>query len=343
MDHAGDALPIADLLDERRYLLDVAYWMLGSRGAAESVIDEACRRWYGLSDSARAQITVPRSWLAETAGEICLGRLALPDRDEDVDQGEGGGPHAGDANGARASVELEQEISGVLVNALDSLSPAEHAAFVLNDVFGMTPDTVADIVGRTGPECVELADRARRRLRARRSRPTTPGQHDTVARAVRQACAAEDAGLPASLLWPDATAFFDGGGKVRAPAQPVHGSEQVAHSLLTLLVRRQLTTLTAQSVNGRTGLVARYDGQVAAVISLDRRPPRGTGLGRTQPRQTPTNSAPGTSPPAHAQSRHRHSDGGAWAHDGEPSGDVERECESRNAAILLGLNSHITL
>ncbi|MDW6065646.1 hypothetical protein SAZ11_57505 [Streptomyces sp. FXJ1.4098] len=79
----------------------------------------------------------------------------------------------------------------------------------------------------------------------------------------------EDAGLLASLLWPDATAFFDGGGKVRALARPVHGGEQVAHSLMTLLVRRPRTTLTAQSVNGRTGLVARYDGQVAAVISLD--------------------------------------------------------------------------
>ncbi|MFI1338201.1 RNA polymerase subunit sigma [Streptomyces sp. NPDC020845] len=269
MDHAGDAVPIAELLDERRYLLDVAYWMLGSGGAAESVIDETYRRWYGLSDSARTRIAVPRSWLAKTAGGICLGRLALPDRGEDTDQGEGGGPYAGDADGARASAELEQEISRVLLNALDSLSPPERAAFVLNDVFGMTPDTVADIVGRTGPECVELADRARRRLRARRSHPTTPEQHDTAARAVRQACVTEDAGLLASLLWPDATAFFDGGGKVRALARPVHGGEQVAHSLMTLLVRRPRTTLTAQSVNGRTGLVARYDGQVAAVISLD--------------------------------------------------------------------------
>ncbi|MGO4431318.1 RNA polymerase subunit sigma, partial [Streptomyces sp. MCAF7] len=64
MDHAGDAVPIAELLDERRYLLDVAYWMLGSGGAAESVIDETYRRWYGLSDAARARIAVPRSWLA---------------------------------------------------------------------------------------------------------------------------------------------------------------------------------------------------------------------------------------------------------------------------------------
>jgi RNA polymerase sigma-70 factor (ECF subfamily) len=174
---------------------------------------------------------------------------------------------AGDAEEAQAR--LEEEVSRVLLNALDSLSPAERAAFVLNDVFGMTPDTVADIVGRTQPEIAELADRARHSLREQRSHPTTPEEHDALARAVRQACLSEDTDLLASLLCPDATAFFDGGGKVRALTRPVHGSRQVAHSLLALLARRPRTTLATHSVNGRTGLVARYDHQVAAVISLD--------------------------------------------------------------------------
>ncbi|MFG3142832.1 RNA polymerase subunit sigma, partial [Streptomyces sp. NPDC048211] len=40
-------------------------------------------------------------------------------------------------------------------------------------------------------------------------------------------------------------------------------------SLLTLLARHPRTTLRTHSVNGRTGLVVRYDEQVVAVISLD--------------------------------------------------------------------------
>ena len=267
MDRA-DSMPIAELLDERRHLLDVAYWMLGSGSEAESVVDEAYRRWYELSEAARKQITAPRSWLAKTAGGVCLGQLALPERADDANcaAGAADGPPAAEL--PAATLERE-EVSRVLLNALDSLSPAERAAFVLNDVFGMTSDTVADIVGRTEPECAELADRARHSLRAQRSRPTTPEQHDALARAVEQACTNEDAALLASLLCPDATAFFDGGGKVRALVRPVHGSQQVAHSLLTLLARRPRTTLSTQSVNGRTGLVVRYDHQVAAVISLD--------------------------------------------------------------------------
>lgn len=47
------------------------------------------------------------------------------------------------------------------------------------------------------------------------------------------------------------------------------GHQHVAHSLLTLLPRHPRTALNAQSVNGRTGLVVRYDHVVAAIISLD--------------------------------------------------------------------------
>ncbi|WP_406431218.1 RNA polymerase subunit sigma [Streptomyces sp. NBC_00631] len=268
MDDA-DAVPVAELLDERRHLLDVTYWMLGDSREAENVVGETYRQWYGLSDAERGRIAAPRYWLAKTAGGICLGLLAHPRRGATSWRDRTAEHHTrtGDAEGAQAG--LAEEVSRVLLNALDSLSPVERAAFVLNDVFGMASDTVADIVGRPESECAELADRARHSLRMQRSHSTSPEEHDLLARTVRQACENEDAELLESLLCPDVTAFFDGGGKVRALSRPVHGSRQVAHSLLTLLARHPRTTLTTHSVNGRTGLIARYDRQVAAVISLD--------------------------------------------------------------------------
>ncbi|MDX2703822.1 sigma factor [Streptomyces sp. PA03-6a] len=127
--------------------------------------------------------------------------------------------------------------------------------------------------GRDGPEARsrydELTAIARRRLQAQRSGPSGPLEHDAAVRAVGEACTAGDAGLLASALSPDAMAVFDGGGKVRTLVRSVHGSEQVTRSLLTLLGPHPRTTLTAQSVNSRTGLVVRCDHTVAAVISLD--------------------------------------------------------------------------
>ncbi|MFJ9721420.1 sigma factor [Streptomyces sp. NPDC101209] len=259
MDRVQDdeTVPIAELLDERRRLLNVAYWMLGRSQDADDVVAEAYRRWYRLSDDHRSRIPEPRSWLVTTVGGICLERLAPTGRS-----------HPGPVGGAPPQ-DLDEEVSQALFEALDTLSPAERAAFVLNDVFGMAPETVAAIVGQTEQECGELAARARHSLGARWAHPTTPQQHDRVVRAVRQACVAEDPVRLTSLLAPDATVFFDGGGKVRTLTRPVHGAGRVTRSLLTLLAGRPLTRLHCRSVNGRTGIVVRYGDEVAAVISLD--------------------------------------------------------------------------
>ncbi|MCC9684387.1 RNA polymerase subunit sigma [Streptomyces sp. MNU103] len=99
--------------------------------------------------------------------------------------------------------------------------------------------------------------------------PTTLRQHDAVVHAVRRALLAADADLLLSLLAPDATAFFDGGGKIRTLVAPVHGRDRVARSLLSLLDRGPHTPLAAHSVNGRTGLVVRHGRRVVAVLSLD--------------------------------------------------------------------------
>ncbi|MCZ4606948.1 RNA polymerase subunit sigma [Streptomyces sp. Lzd4kr] len=205
---ADDAVSLVELVDERRHLLDVAFWMLGSGREAERVIDEAYRQWFGLPEAERTRILEPRSWLCRVVGGACLSRLASPGQ-----------------CGAGATA-----VGGVLV---DSSSPAV---------------------------------RARRSLRGR---PTSMEEHDTVVRAVREACAREDERQLTSLLTADTAAFFDGGGKVRALVRPVEGRMPVARSLLTLLARHPRTTLDTHAVNGRTGLVVRYGRQVAAVISLD--------------------------------------------------------------------------
>ncbi|PSM37589.1 RNA polymerase subunit sigma [Streptomyces dioscori] len=226
MDHEG-AVPIAELLDERRHLLDIAFWVTGDSGAAEEVVAETYRRWYALSAPERRCVTAPRAWLVQVGGAVCLSRSTLS------------GPRDGHSEG-----------------------------------IGTAPGTVAESMGCTEPEPersepTNPVDQALRSLQGRRSRPTTTERHDTVVQAVQQACATEDPASLAALLAPDAIAFFDGGGKVRALTEPVHGNERIAHCLLTLLARRPRTSLHTRSVNGRTGLVARYDDQVAAVIGLD--------------------------------------------------------------------------
>ncbi|MFL9657185.1 RNA polymerase subunit sigma [Streptomyces sp. PB17] len=266
MEPVVDTMPIGELLDERRHLLDVAHWMLGSGTVAEHVTDEAYREWYALSEYQRDRIGAPRAWLTRVVGSISLARLALSDGDR--------GPQGAEGSRGASGPALEDDLDALWAGALDALTPAERAALVLNEALGGAAGEPVGTAGparrdRPGPVGTETLDRARHSLRARAARPTPPRVEDALVDAVRQACADEDADRLTTLLDPDAVAFYDGGGKVRTLTRPVVGGPRVAQSLLTLLARHPRTTVHTRPVNGRAGLVARYDGQVAAVVCLD--------------------------------------------------------------------------
>ncbi|MEU7746078.1 hypothetical protein [Nonomuraea sp. NPDC049158] len=67
---------LAEMLDERQHLLEIAWWMSGSELTADWIVQETYRHWYALDDEERAAIAVPRAWLTRVAGGICLDLLA---------------------------------------------------------------------------------------------------------------------------------------------------------------------------------------------------------------------------------------------------------------------------
>ncbi|MET8337479.1 sigma factor [Streptosporangium canum] len=194
MTEAG-AESLAEMLDERQYLLEIALRMFGSELAADHVVQETYRRWYTLDDEERAGIATPRAWLTRTAGSICLELLTAPFHVPEVEAPE----------------------------------PA--------------PPPV-----RAGGEML--------------------ARHDRVARRFAAACRTGDAAALRAVLAADAIVVSDGGGKVRAPVHPAYGADAVARMVTALLIGQPGTKLSAGSVNGRTGLVLRREGQAVAVASV---------------------------------------------------------------------------
>jgi RNA polymerase sigma-70 factor, ECF subfamily len=66
------AISLTEMLDERRFLLDLATGMLGSVSAAERAVQETYGRWYAFPGRETAD---PRPWLASVAKDICLDML----------------------------------------------------------------------------------------------------------------------------------------------------------------------------------------------------------------------------------------------------------------------------
>lgn len=61
---------LAELLEEREHLLEIAQWRFGSPATAERVVQETYRRWYAL-DPAERDLVEPRTWLTQLAGTVC--------------------------------------------------------------------------------------------------------------------------------------------------------------------------------------------------------------------------------------------------------------------------------
>src|SRR5947209_11698043 len=146
--------------ENRRYLVDLAFRMVGSVSEAEDVVQEAFVR---LMNVDLDQIDDVRGWLIVVTGRICLDHMtsarARHEAGFDLPA-----DHAGLAPDPAEHVTLDDSVRMALAVVLQRLSPPERAAFVLHDVFQFSFEDVASIVGRSPAACRQLASRARRRV-----------------------------------------------------------------------------------------------------------------------------------------------------------------------------------
>ena len=155
--------------EHRAHLRAVAYRMLGSTSDADDAVQEA---WLRLSRSDSGAIANLGGWLTTVVARVCLDLLrARQARREE--------PLAGLQPESIATLDLaadpEQEalmadaVGVALLVVLDTLNPAERLAFVLHDLFDVSFDEIAPIVGRSPTAARQLASRARRRVRGQRA------------------------------------------------------------------------------------------------------------------------------------------------------------------------------
>jgi len=262
--------------DHRRYLLDVAYRMLGSVNEAEDIVQEAFTRLLRVDPD---QIDDLRGWLVAVVTRLCLDQLRSARSRREAYVGpwlpEPLIPPPGESLDPAERVTLDDSVRMALLVVLERLTPAERAAFVLHDVFGFSFDAVGSIVGRSPAACRQLASRARHRIQAETgpARFTVePAEQRRVAERFIAAASGGDLDALLQLLDPDVIGEIDTGGIVRGPRRPIVGRRRVASALLqSLRVRR--VALAPMVVNGEPGAIAIQirDGRVLAVYALTMR------------------------------------------------------------------------
>jgi len=252
--------------DLRPRLIGVAYGLLGSVTEAEDVAQEA---WIRLQGSDIAEIDDVTGWLVTTTSRLALDvlRSARHRRESYV------GPWLPEpvetAPDPADSVSLADSVSWAMLVVLETLAPAERAAFVLHDLFGLSFTEIGTALGRNPAACRKLASRARERIESRKPRfDVDPTMHRSVVSAFADAATSGDLQGLLRILDPDAVLTADGGGIVRAALEPILGADAIAAFLTAVASRGPRKTMRATVVNHNPALLVFVGDNLDGVVAL---------------------------------------------------------------------------
>jgi RNA polymerase sigma factor (sigma-70 family) len=257
----------------RGQLKAAAFRMLGSQAEAEDAVQEA---WLRLSRADADGIDNIRGWLTTVVARVCLDML----RQRRSRREEAIGP---EAEAAPSSDNTERELAMAdsvglaMLVVLETLAPAERVAFVLHDMFSLSFDEIAPIVGRSPVAARQMASRARRRVQgaeAPESADSRKRRREVVEAFLAASRGGDFSGLlavldPDVVLRADAAAIelsvarAAAGGPAMTLAPEIHGPEAVAKTF----EGRAAAARVAQ-IEGDWGLVFAPGGKPLVVFDM---------------------------------------------------------------------------
>jgi RNA polymerase sigma-70 factor, ECF subfamily len=251
----------------RPRLVGVAYGLLGTLPEAEDAVQEA---WIRLQGADLESVRDPEAWLITTTSRIAIDVLRSARMRREQYVGSWLPEPVETVADPADSVALVDAVSWAMLVVLETLSPAERAAFVLHDVFGLSFDEVGQALGRSSAACRKLASRAREHVEARQPRfDVDPGAHREVVEAFGRATSSGDLEGLLSLLDADAVLTSDGGGVARAAPHPLRGARVIAEFFVGIAAHQHRDLAMRVSVmNGSPALLVFEGGQITTALAL---------------------------------------------------------------------------
>lgn len=216
-------MDVSEFAAERARLTTIATRILGSAADADDVVQEA---WLRLSRA--GDIDELPAWLTTVVTRLCLDQLRRR-RTRELAEAEATSLAA--PADPESDAALADRVGDAMQVVLDTLNPAERAAFVLHDVFGYSFDEIAAVLGRSGTAVRQLASRARRKVQGVPEPAEAPAERAESQRVVDAFLTAARGGdLPAllSLLAPDAVIRADLAGQAMGTDAAYEGAAAVA-------------------------------------------------------------------------------------------------------------------
>jgi len=262
----------SEVFNEHRSLLtSIAYRMLGSHADAEDAVQETFLRWQNAPDE---DIQMAKAYLATIVTRLCIDQLKSARSRREVYVGPWL-PEPILTSGQKqtaSNVELAESLTMAFLVLLESLSPVERAAFLLHEVFDYDYKETAQIVGKTESNCRQMIHRAKTYIASRHHRfDPTREETERVTKEFLEATQNGDLSRLMKLFAGDAALLSDGGGKVRAALNPIHGADAIARFVIGVTKKNVPPDAlhTPTEVNGQPAFVTWIGGQRASVTVLD--------------------------------------------------------------------------
>ncbi|WP_407673854.1 RNA polymerase sigma-70 factor [Nocardioides pini] len=199
--------------------------MLGSAADAEDVLQEVWLRW---AEVPVEEVRDPRAYLVRMTTRLTLNRLRTLARRREDYVGTWLPEPVLTAPDVAQDVELADSVSTAMLLVLETLPPTERAVFVLREVFDVPYAEIAEAVEKSEPAVRQIASRARTHVAERRPRASvSAAERDAVIERFRAATETGDLQALMDVLAPDVVLMTDGGGKVKAALNPIHGRDKV--------------------------------------------------------------------------------------------------------------------
>jgi len=251
--------------ENRAHLRAVGYGMLGSLSEADDAVQEA---WLRLNRSDATTIENLGGWLTTVVARVCLDILrSRAARREEVLDTHVSDPTANRHGGSDPEHEalLADSVGLALLVVLDRLTPAERIAFVLHDMFDVTFDEIASIVGRSSTAARQLASRARRRVRGAASVPGSAlSEQREVVEAFLAALRRGDFEGLISVLDPDVVVRVDEAGARPGAPREIRGARNWAKGAIAFSQFAQ--SIQPMLVDGAVGLLWAPRGRLSRVL-----------------------------------------------------------------------------
>jgi RNA polymerase sigma-70 factor, ECF subfamily len=259
---------VADRFEaDRSRLRTVAYRLLGSRSDADDALQEA---WIRVSRADTSDVENMSGWLTTVVARVCLNMLqSRKSRREEPLDAYVPDPIISRADGTDPEQEalLADSVGLAMLVLLERLSPAERLAFVLHDVFAVSFDEIAAIVGRTPAAARQLGSQARRRVQEADTLPDPDLTHQReVVDAFFAAAREGDFDALVAVLDPDVVLRSDGGVLRPAASVVLRGAQAVASRALTFA--RLSPFVRPGLVNGAAGVVVARGGRPFSVMGF---------------------------------------------------------------------------